>query len=120
LGLGGTWGTVRWLAHLTPVKEKETILLAPTLGPDLMAALARVLACFRDELGVRAFNVAIILPPLAPVGDDWRDFPVVARLVDRGDPTSATSDIGAMELFAQPVVAFDPWRLAERLEQLPT
>ena len=38
---------------------------------------------------------------------------VVARMVDRGDPASATSDIGAMELFAQPVVAFDPWRLAE-------
>src|SRR5204862_6622630 len=93
LGLAGARGGVRWLAHLTPVKEKETVLLAPALGPDLAAAIYRVLAHFRADLGVRAFNVAIYLPPLPPVAEDWRDFPVVARLVDRGDPTSATSDI---------------------------
>ena len=117
LGLAGTHGAIRWLAHLTPLKEKETILLAPALGPDLYATIYTVLRLLIDEMGVGAFNLACYVPPRAPVAEDWAGFPVVVRIVDRGDPASATSDIGAMELFAQPVVAFDPWNLARRLEQ---
>lgn len=113
LGLGGE----RWLAHLTPLKEKELVLLAPAPGPALYAEIHRILRVYVDHLGVRAFNLAMYLPPLAAVEEDWGGFPVVVRLVDRGDPASATSDIGAMELFAQPVVASDPWRLAERVRQ---
>jgi hypothetical protein len=112
LGLAGRHGAVRWLAHLTPVKEKELVLLAPAFDGALAAAVADLLRLLIATLGVRAFNVACYLPPLAPVAEDWTDFPVVVRMVDRGDPGSATSDIGAMELFAQPVVAFDPWKLA--------
>jgi hypothetical protein len=103
---------VRWLAHLTPIKEKELILLSPSLGPDLYAAIYSMLKLYVETLGVRAFNVAIYMPPIVPVQEDWTGFPVIVRMVDRGDPASATSDIGAMELFAQPVVAFDPWKLA--------
>jgi hypothetical protein len=119
LGLAGTDGPVRWLAHLTPIKEKELILIAPAaqgpqaaLSPDLAHALYRALRRWIDGLGVRAFNVAVYLPPLAPDAADWAGFPVVVRMVDRGNPEATTSDIGAMELFAQPVVAFDPWKLA--------
>ncbi|HUS13428.1 MAG TPA: hypothetical protein VM536_00220 [Chloroflexia bacterium] len=115
LGLAGAVGPVMRLAHLTPVKEKETILIAGSLGPDLYAALFATLRCLIDQLGVQAFNVAFYLPPLGPVAEDWTEFPVIVRLVDRGDPASPTSDIGAMELFAQPVVSFDPWRLARAL-----
>ncbi len=104
--------SVRRLAHLTPVKEKETILLSGSLNEDLYKAVYRILRLFIDTLGVRAFNVAVYMPPLAHTGEDWSDFPVLVRMVDRGDPASSTSDIGAMELFAQPVVTFDPWKLA--------
>jgi hypothetical protein len=39
--------------------------------------------------------------------------------VDRGDPANRTSDIGAMELYAAPVVASDPFRVAETLRDAP-
>ncbi|CAA9437713.1 MAG: Polyribonucleotide nucleotidyltransferase (polynucleotide phosphorylase), partial [uncultured Rubrobacteraceae bacterium] len=54
-------------------------------------------------------------PPLAPADEDWTGFPAVVRIVDRGDPANRTSDIGAMELYAAPVVASDPFRIAEAL-----
>ena len=65
--------------------------------------------------GVVSYNMALYLPPLSPDGEDWRRFPPLARLVDRGDPANKTSDIGAMELYAASVIAADPYRLAEAL-----
>jgi len=59
--------------------------------------------------------MALCVPPLSPDGEDWRRFPPLARLVDRGDPGNRTSDIGAMELYAASVIAADPFRLAEAL-----
>jgi hypothetical protein len=37
--------------------------------------------------------------------------------VDRGDPDSRSSDIGAMELYAAAVVGGDPFTLVERLQE---
>jgi hypothetical protein len=37
------------------------------------------------------------------------------HLVDRGDPGSTASDIGAMELYGASVVGNDPFDIAERL-----
>ncbi len=113
LGLAGpALDGVRWLAHLTPVKERELVLLGAELDDAMAASIFRLLSILRDRLGVRAFNLAAYLPPVGPVDEDWGGFPTIVRIVDRGDPVSATSDVGAMELFAQPVVASDPWRLA--------
>lgn len=117
LGLAGQDGPRRWLAHITPVKEKEIIILAPAMEADLYRAIYRLLRLYRDVLSVRAFNLAVYHPPLSPVEEEWAGFPVAVRMVDRGDPGSATSDIAAMELFGQPVVAFDPWKLAELMAQ---
>ena len=74
-----------------------------------------VLRCFVERLGVTSFNMAIYMPPIAPVEEDWGGFPVLARLVDRGDPMNRTSDFGAMELYASSVIASDPFRVAEAL-----
>jgi hypothetical protein len=116
IGLGGEHGGIRWLAHLTPMKDKELILLAPTMDGSLFREVYRMVRLYIDALSVRAYNVAIYLPPLGPVQDDWSDFGVIVRMVDRGNPSSATSDIGTMELFAQPVIAFDPWNLAAAVQ----
>jgi hypothetical protein len=115
LGLGWERHGMRILASLTPVKEKELLVIAPALDDRLATALHKLLRAFTDELEVHAFNLAILQPPLTDGLAGWEDFPVVARLVDRGDPASATSDIAAMELFAASVVAGDPFRLARRL-----
>ncbi|HLY66793.1 MAG TPA: hypothetical protein VKU60_14765 [Chloroflexota bacterium] len=39
VALGFEWEGLRVLAHLTPIKEKETLLIAPTVTPALRRAL---------------------------------------------------------------------------------
>ena len=116
LGLGTEFDGVRSIASLVPIKEREILILGRP-GADessLAPAIARAVAAYR-RAGVVSYNMALYLPPLSPDGEDWRRFPPLARLVDRGDPANKTSDIGAMELYAASVVAADPFRLAEAL-----
>ena len=107
------------------VEVAEAIVKAPGGGKqkaklvadNLPAKVHDVLACFRDQLGVRSFNLALHQAPIGPVDEDWSDFPNVVRIVDRGDPHTQTSDMGTMELYAASVVASDPFRVAEALAQ---
>ena len=117
LGLARAFGPVEALAYLTPIKEKEVLLVGPAVDDDFVAALHAVLDTYVSRLGVRSFNVALYLPPLAPVADDWSVLPgALARIVDRGDLNNKTADIGAMELYAASVVSSDPFRVVEALE----
>ena len=113
LGCGFEKEGVRVMAYLTPVKEKEVVLIARELGRSLKERLYEVLACFRDQMGVTSFNAALFLPPIASVEEDWGGFPAIARLVDRGNPRSKASDIGAMELYASSVISSDPFDVAQ-------
>ena len=106
---------VKVIAYLTPIKEKETLLVADELNEELKGVIYEVLCCFVERLDVTSFNLAIYMPPIAPVDEDWSGFPVLARFVDRGDPMNRTSDFGAMELYASSVIASDPFRVAEAL-----
>jgi hypothetical protein len=106
---------VKVLASLTPVKEKETVLISPALDRKFEEALYEVMACFRDRLGVTSFNIAVLMPPIAPVEEDWEGFPVIARIVDRGSISSGASDIGTMELYASTVISSDPFEVARVL-----
>jgi len=124
---------LRGLAPYVPGKPPETverelgirgsIKLASNENPHgpglhsraaLAAAIARAVSAYRAA-GVVSFNMALYVPPLSPDGEDWRRFPPLARLVDRGDPANKTSDIGAMELYAASVIATDPFRVVETL-----
>ena len=49
--------------------------------------------------------------------DGWDSMPPVVHLVDRGDPDSHSSDIGAMELYAAAVVGADPFAVADALRE---
>ena len=106
---------VRGFASLTPAKEKEVVLLGPDLGGHLRSLLAGVLLRYTRDLGVSSFNVAFYMSPTVPAGEDWSSFPVVVHVVDRGDPANRTSDMGAMELYAAPVVSSDPFLVASLL-----
>ena len=116
LGLGVEIDGARVMASLVPIKEREVVIFGRPGGGEasLAEALSRVLAAYRS-MGVIAYNMALYLPPLAPDGEDWRRFPPIARLVDRGDPANKTSDIGAMELYAASVIATDPFRFIDAL-----
>ncbi len=116
LGLGIPLEDARAFASLTPVKEKELVVIGGDPADEsLSRAVGTLLERYVRHLGVRAFNVAFYMPPLTKALEDWSGFPVVVHLVDRGDPANHTSDIGAMELYAASVVASDPFRVAEAL-----
>ncbi len=117
LGLATHHGAAAVFPTLTPFKEKETHIVAPDLGADLTAALYLALQAFVARLSVRSFNLVVYQPPLAPVAEDWTGFPLVVRLIDRGDPANRRSDVGSMEMFAQSVVTTDPFRVAEAMRE---
>jgi hypothetical protein len=106
---------VKGLAYLTPIKEKEVLLIAPQPGKPLYEAVGRVLEQYR-KICVTSFNLALYLPPLGDTGEDWNGFPAVVRMVDRGDPNNKTADFGAMELYAASVISSDPFRVAEVMQ----
>jgi len=117
VGLGAEHDHVRILSHLTPVKEKEVVLMAPQHSDALKEAVYVVLSCLRDSFAVSSFNMVIQMPPIADVQEDWSGFPVMVRIVDRGDPDSKVSDVGAMELYAASVISSDPFDVAEALKK---
>lgn len=115
LGLAIEAADTTIVASLTPVKSKEVLLLAPGMTSGLQAAIARVLDCFIHQLGVRAFNLALYMPPLLPDDRDWAGFPHLVRIVDRGPLHTRTTDVGAMELYAASVVSSDPYDVIDAL-----
>jgi hypothetical protein len=115
LGLAIPHGTATILPSLTPLKEKETVVLASHLDADAKAAVYRVLKTLVEKLGVQSFNLALYQPPVAPTAEDWDAFPFAFRILDRGQLESRASDLGALELFGQSVVATDPYRVAAAL-----
>lgn len=115
LGLSVARGSACILPSLTPTKEKETLILAPRLDSDLKSALYLVLRTYVDRLQVQSFNLVLYQPPLSSTVEDWSGFPFILRIVDRGSLQSITSDVGAMEFFAQSVVTADPFQLAGAL-----
>jgi hypothetical protein len=111
----------RAFASLSPIKEKELVVIGESPEDEsLRRTVGALLEAYVRTLGVKSFNVAFYMPPLAPVDEDWSGFPTVVFLVDRGSPANRTSDIGAMELYAAPVVASDPFKVAEILRKAPS
>ncbi|MGN6810166.1 MAG: hypothetical protein ACTHMP_04780, partial [Thermomicrobiales bacterium] len=103
--------------HLTPIKENELYLVADRCDTTLAQALYQAVQCLISELGVTSFNVVLYHAPLDPAADHggWQNFPIVVRLVDRGDPTNRTADFGAMELYAASVISSDPFGVARKV-----
>ncbi|MGQ9554140.1 MAG: hypothetical protein ACUVWR_08515 [Anaerolineae bacterium] len=112
VGLAWADGGIRGMAYLAPVKEKEVILLADAYDSGLARGVFQVLDAMVREMGVRSFNLAVYMPPLASVAEDWRGFPVMVRIVDRGDVNTRVADFGAMEVYASSVVTSDPFTVA--------
>ena len=107
---------VRILAHLTPFRDNEVILMADELNLSLKQRIYEVLACLRDRVGVTSFNLGMVTPPLGETEESWEGFPVMVWIIDRGDPDSRASDISSMEIYASSVVSSDPFELARQLQ----
>jgi hypothetical protein len=125
LGLATTLGETRVIASLTPVKEKEVLLLSPTRwvdNDDFKDAISEVLGVYLNALGVQSFNLALFQRPIdtaetvrawdrMPGWEDWDGFPAIVRVVDRGDPQIRAADVGCMELYASSVISSDPYNV---------
>jgi len=97
------------------ISTMPTARLVVDLNNSLKAMAGAVLTCLRDCMAVRSFNLALLMPPIADVEENWEGFPALIRIVDRGDPGSVTSDIGTMELYAASVIVGDPFAVASVL-----
>jgi hypothetical protein len=123
LGLAVQVGQARVIASLTPVKDKELLVVSPTRwvhNEDMFDAISAALHAYRKALGVQSFNLALFQRPLdvaetthpmdgSKGWEDWDGFPAVVRIVDRGDLRARAADVGCMELYASSVVASDPF-----------
>ncbi len=105
------------MSHIAPIKEREICMLGTEFNEEFMEDTFDLLDVYINRLGVRSFTLSISRPPIAETDEDWTDFPVLLRLVDRGDPTTPTADIGAMELYAESVVAADPYDVRRVLSE---
>jgi hypothetical protein len=117
LGLGMELDGVRVMAYLTAIKEKELMIFTPKVDENFTDILYDILQCYINELGVSSFNLSMALPPFKHTDERWGHFPAVIRIVDRGNPLSKISDIGAMELYAASVVASDPFQVMAILKE---
>jgi hypothetical protein len=97
---------------MTPTKEKETIIIAPTIDDNAKRVIFETLRCHVDSLGVMSFNLSMSMPPL----DRPAEFPYMIRIVDRGSVFKPFSDIGSMELYGSIVVASDPYKVIDALK----
>lgn len=111
----------RVFVHLTPLRNHEIVLLAPssayqagTLATDLAALIYPALRVLIDRHGMRSFNIGIALPPLV-ADTEWSAMPVITRIADRGLALNLRNDWGAMELFASGCITTDPWAVAATL-----
>ena len=116
LGLGFAAGGAKVMACLSPLKLNEVMILADSLSVDMKEAVYRVLACFRDQLNVTSFNLGIAFPPMGS-RQGWEGFPVIVRMLDRGDAGELSSDISAMEFWGANVISSDPFETAAALRE---
>jgi hypothetical protein len=112
LGLAFRQGNCVAWPSLVPIKDRDVTAISPSLAEGARF-ISRVLEVMANR-GTLNFSLTAIISPKylggAEVGADWSHWPTVLwRIVDRGDPAVAHSDIGCMELFGTPVVTSDPF-----------
>ena len=115
VGLAFNLGGVPGLINLAALRGYDTWLLGSAFDDTLAGAFARALRALIDRAGLQAFTASVVMPPLWPDEADWRGFPFIARIVDRGRADAASSDIGSLDLFGASVIARDPYVAAAAL-----
>ena len=113
LGLATKYKKAKVIAYLTPIKEKEIIVLINKVIDAV--PVINALLTYYSKIGVDSFNLVFLLPPLTKEVE-W-DMPIIARILDRGRLSNKIADIGAMELYACSVVSNDPFKLMEGLKK---
>jgi len=119
LGLARHVGETRLFASLTPVSEKEVVLVSPTRwvdNQDMIGAIGHVIDRYVHRLDVQSFNLVLFQRPIDTAEEDWEGYPALVRIIDRGEPQTRATGIGCMELFGSSVIAADPYRVIDALD----
>lgn len=103
------------LFYLTPIKEKETMIVSEGLA-GVVDSLHKVLKTFVGDLKVSNFNLALYRKPLKDL-ENWKNFPCVLRVVDRGNSESKSADIAGHELYGNNVISTDPYIIKRAVEK---
>eukprot|EP00033_Pygsuia_biforma_P000327 GCRY01000400.1.p1 GENE.GCRY01000400.1~~GCRY01000400.1.p1 ORF type:complete len:403 (+),score=93.08 GCRY01000400.1:98-1306(+) len=114
LGLGFDFEGVRVCACLTPAKEQEILVTSPSLTEAFGKVLHAICQGYY-AVGSFALSLAMVCPPLqdpSAAASAPAALPVLARVIDRGDPFAARADTGAMEYFGCTYITSDPFRTA--------
>jgi len=118
LGLGLKHGKsqAKLMVSLVPRKDKEVCIIADSID-ELQEAIFDVYRCYVERLGAFAFNMTIQMPPLNKQ-KDWKDFPYIAKFVERGDATKMGTDIAFMELLLRTsIIGSDSFKVAQILRE---
>lgn len=108
-------GDVDGFASITPIKEKEFIIITrdnPSKSESVKEAIYRVLRCYIDDLGVTSFNLVISCPAFGEIS-----FPYIIQIIDRGSIFKTTVDTGAMELYGSSVISDDPYNVIKSINE---
>lgn len=116
LGLGFEYAHSKIMVKLTPIKNNEVLIISNDSNNNFAKAINHVLTSLRDKISSKSFNLMVYFPPLSKTQEPWPYIPYFARIVDRGNLESKTSDIGGMELYAQSVVESNPYTVMQALK----
>lgn len=112
VGLGFKHGKSKVMCSLTPIKDKEIIIIAEKLE-DVSKTIYKVLKSYL-KMGVESFDVGIYLSPL---DNSWK-MPLIVRIVDRGKLSNKTTDFGGMEIFAgTSIIETDPYKVLANIRK---
>jgi len=117
IGLAFERKDVKIISRITPIKEMEVMIINHGLDDHLADVVSDTLNAMKENLGVASFNLSIILPPMTNTTEVWSHMPIIVRIVDRGNLSAKTADIGAMELYAQSVIGTNPYLVYEKLHK---
>ncbi len=117
LGLAFQRGNQKLIVKITPVKEKETMILADNFDDELADIVSDTLNTMKEKLAVMSFNLSVVLPPVKSSVEVWNHMPIIVRIVDRGKLSNQTTDVGAMELYAQSVIGTNPYLVYKELKK---
>ncbi len=116
LGLGFQAGALRGFVNLAAIRAQDSWVFGRALDDDLADGLHALFRALVDRDGMRAFDIAVYLPPLFDAAEeDWSGFPAIVRVIGRGSPAMRSSDIGAIDLLAHNVIAADPFEVRARI-----
>lgn len=117
VGLGFEKKGIKIFASLVPKEDKEVTIISKKLDRTCVNAIYKVVKCLKNDFGVMSFNLGIVFPPFNK-DPDWKGFPVITRIVDRGKLSNKTTDIGGMEIYDMGnVILTDPYKLFAKLKK---